>query len=37
MLKIIIPVVTVVLTAGTAGFYAAAIKKMAPVFAAVRR
>ena len=37
MLKVIIPVVTVLITAGTAGFYANAIKKIIPVFAAVRR
>lgn len=37
MLKVIVPVVTVLITAGTAGFYASAIKKLTPVFAAVRR
>ena len=37
MLKVIIPVVTVLIAAGTAGFYANAIKKIIPVFAAVRR
>ncbi len=37
MLKVIIPVVTVLLTAGTAGFYANAIRKLTPVFATVKR
>jgi|GEM_PF-1822208 len=37
MAKIIIPVVTFLITAGAAGFFGTMIKKITPVFATVKR